>query len=248
MEGPLEGLTGLDEQLRAPAAAVADHRRLSDTYSAFLSGTISARSRRELGATGLSARQGFITPEAMVQHATGTARGEAAKLVAAGTLMAETDRAEKTVHNTAQHPETRLPVRPVPWQAPVVHAVTSGALSVDAADALRRGLGDVDQPVTAESLVTALTRVLKEAADLTTDQLFKRARRRRDELDEAGIKAREKQARDDTRFTIFRRADGMVAVNALLAPEQREWWVSTFDCVTSPRRGGVRFVDPEKAA
>jgi len=272
MESLREAVDGLDEQLRSAAAAVAaygsssadfaglsdervleargpiaDLRRLSDTYSAFLSGTISARSRRELGGNGLSARQGFVTPEAMVQHATGTTRGDAAKLVAAGILMAETDTAEKAAHEAGRHPHAHLPV-PVPWQAPLVHAVTAGVLSVDAADAVRRGLGDTDASVTAEKLATALTRVLTEAPTLTTDQLFKRARRLRDELDEAGIAAREKQARDDTRFTVFRRGDGMVAVNALLAPEQGEWWMSTFDCVTSPRRGGVRFVDPEKAA
>ncbi|WP_105033965.1 DUF222 domain-containing protein [Cryobacterium aureum] len=136
----------------------------------------------------------------------------------------------------------------VPWQAPIVHAVAAGIFSPGVGDALLRGLGTLDQAITAEKLAAALRVLLVEAPSLNTEQAFKRARRMRDELDAAGILAREKQARDDTRWSLWQRADGMVTLHALLPPEQGELWIATYDALTSPRRGGVRFVDPERAA
>ncbi|WP_104081827.1 HNH endonuclease signature motif containing protein [Cryobacterium sp. Y11] len=35
-------------------------------------------------------------------------------------------------------------------------------------------------------------------------------------------------------------------MHAVMAPEQGEMWIATYDALTSPRRGGVRFVDPER--
>ena len=142
------------------------------------------------------------------------------------------------------------PVEPVvvPWQAPILHAVTAGTFSPGVGDALQRGLGTPDQAITAEKLAAALRVLLVEVPGMHTEQAYKRARRMRDDLDAAGIQAREKQARDDTTWSLWRRADGMVTLHALLAPEQGEMWMATYDALTSPRRGGVRFVDPERAA
>ena len=129
-----------------------------------------------------------------------------------------------------------------------MHGIAAGIFSPGVGDALLRGLGSLDQAVTAEKLAAALRLLLVEAPGLNTEQAFKRARRVRDELDAAGILAREKQARDDTTWSLWRRADGMVTLHALLPPEQGEMWIATYDALTSPRRGGVRFVDPERAA
>ncbi|MDJ0377896.1 DUF222 domain-containing protein [Cryobacterium sp. PH31-L1] len=135
----------------------------------------------------------------------------------------------------------------VPWQAPILHAVTAGTLSPGVGDALLRGLGTLDQAITAETLAAALRLLLVEMPGKNTEQAYKRARRLRDDLDAAGIQAREKQARDDTTWSLWRRADGMVTLHALLAPEQGETWMATYDALTSPGRGGVRFVDRERA-
>ena len=145
-------------------------------------------------------------------------------------------------------PVPHVPPVVVPWQAPIVHAVAAGTFSPGVGDALLRGLGTLDQAITAEKLAAALRILLVEAPGMNTEQAFKRARRLRDELDAAGILAREKQARDDTTWSLWRRADGMVTLHALLPPEQGELWIATYDALTSPRRGGVRFVDPERAA
>ncbi|WP_241979025.1 hypothetical protein [Cryobacterium sp. Hh7] len=136
----------------------------------------------------------------------------------------------------------------VPWQAPIMHAVADGTFSPGVGDALLRGLGTLDQAITPEKLAAALRVLLVAAPGMNTEQAYKRARRMRDDLDAAGILAREKQARDDTTWSLWRRADGMVTLHALFPPEQGEMWMATYDALTSPRRGGVRFVDPERAA
>ncbi|MBG6059632.1 hypothetical protein IWX89_003095 [Cryobacterium sp. MP_M3] len=140
------------------------------------------------------------------------------------------------------------PAGPGSWQAPIARAVTAGTLSVDAAESIRKGLGDIDTAVTADKLATALTRLLAEAGELNADQCFKQARRMRDDLDQAGIAAREKQAYDDRFLKVYRLADGKVRLHGLFAPEDGEFVLSTYDSITSPRRGGVRFVDPKRAA
>ncbi|TFD39662.1 DUF222 domain-containing protein [Cryobacterium sp. TMT1-19] len=136
----------------------------------------------------------------------------------------------------------------VPWQAPIARAVTAGFLSVDAAESIRSGLGQIDAAVTAEKLGAALEALLTEASSLNADEVFKRARRMRDRLDEAGIAAREKQAYDDRYLQVYRLRDGKVRLNGLFAPEDGEFVLSTYDSIIGPRRGGVRFVDPEREA
>ncbi|MBG6056892.1 hypothetical protein RCH16_000078 [Cryobacterium sp. MP_M5] len=140
------------------------------------------------------------------------------------------------------------PAGPASWQAPIARAVTAGTLSVDAAESIRKGLGDIDTAVTADTLATALTQLLAESATLNADQCFTRARRMRDDLDQAGIAAREKQAYDDRFLKVYRLPDGKVRLHGLFAPEDGEFVLSTYDSITSPRRGGVRFVDPKRAA
>lgn len=83
-------------------------------------------------------------------------------------------------------------------------------------------------------------------AGLNADEVFKLARRMRNELDAAGIAAREKQAQDDEYLKVWRQRDGMVRVNGLLAPVNGEFLLSVRDAVTSP--GGPRFVDEKQAA
>ena len=253
-----------DAEVLAARGPIADLLRLSSTAAALLAGTIAERSRPQLGQSGMAARHGFGTPTLMVQHATGLSRIEAGRLLAVGVLMRDTETAERQaaeprpamppVQVTSSVPgiplapavPPQVPPVVVPWQAPIVHAVAAGTFSPGVGDALLRGLGTLDQAVTAEKLAAAL-RVVVVAAGMNTEQAFKRARRVRDDLDAAGILAREKQARDDTTWSLWRRADGMVTLHALLPPEQGETWLATYDALTSPRRGGVRFVDPERA-
>ncbi|TFB91663.1 DUF222 domain-containing protein [Cryobacterium sp. HLT2-28] len=257
---------------------IAKARRLLEMYAAWMAATIADRSRPELGHSGLAAQQGFLSPEAMIQKVTGASKNEAFKLVAVGTMLARAEAADRQAADglgspgadgtgvdgagadgtgvdggagddsdgTGSFPPD--PCSPVSWQAPIARAVTAGTLSVDAAESIRKGLGDIDTAVTADTLATALSRLLAEAGQLNADQCFTRARRMRDDLDQAGIAAREKQAYDDRFLKVYRLADGKVRLHGLFAPEDGEFVLSTYDSITSPRRGGVRFVDKKRKA
>ena len=176
----------------------------------------------------------------MIQKWTGASKGDAYKLVAVGTMMADAAAAEKQVEMALQSPDAEASdvaefVAQVPWQAPIARAVVAGTLSVDAAESIRAGLGQIDAAVTSDKLAEALESLLAEARSLTADQVLKRARRMRDRLDEAGIAAREKQAHDDRYLKVHRLRNGNVRLNGLFAPEEGEFVLSTFDSVTAPR-------------
>ncbi|QYF74225.1 DUF222 domain-containing protein [Cryobacterium sp. PAMC25264] len=116
-----------------------------------------------------------------------------------------------------------------------------------AAHAIRTGLGDIDTVVTGPVLATAVDELLQDARTLNVDQLLKRARRTRDSLDAAGIIVREHKAWDDRSLRVWTNPSGQVHLHGVFPPEQGAFILSTYDSLTSPRRGGVRFVDPARA-
>jgi hypothetical protein len=259
-----------DADVLAGQKTLARAQRELDTRKARMAKTLAQRSRWELGQSGLAQQQGFLNPEALIQELTGTSKVESRKLIGVGRMLAETEDAEAQAAADAEaarrlldaalnpaldpdspdgpDPVTPPAPTPLPWHAPISHAVTDGSLSIDAAHALRTGLGDIDTVVTGPVLADALAELLADAASMNVDQLVKRARQARDSLDEAGIRVREQKAWDDRYLRIWTLDTGQVRVDGLFPPEQGEFIRSTFDSLTSPRRGGVRFVDPERAA
>ena len=149
-----------DAEVLAGQKRIASIRRLVETYAALMAATIAERSRPELGHSGLAAQQGFLSPEALIQNATGSSKGDAYKLVAVGTMMADTLVAAALSSPNAEAAEAVRFVAKVPWQAPIARAVTAGTLSVDAAESIRTGLGQIDAAVTAEKLGAALEALL----------------------------------------------------------------------------------------
>jgi hypothetical protein len=137
-----------DEQLLAAQSEINAFRRHGDTRGAWCAGEIAKRSSRELGHSGLAQRNGFATPEAMIQAQSGSTRNEATKLVKVGTMMAETDAAVKVLEN-----DPASPFAMIPWLAPAARAVTAGTLTLDTAEAIRKGLGEIDPRVPAEKLL-----------------------------------------------------------------------------------------------
>ncbi|POH61468.1 hypothetical protein C3B59_12560 [Cryobacterium zongtaii] len=265
-----------DAEVLAGQQTLARAQRELDTRKAWLAKTLAQRSRWELGQSGLAAQQGFLNPEALIQKLTGTSKVESRKLVGVGRMLAEAEDAaaqaaaaeaeaarrllDGALNGGALDPDSPdgldgldpaglLPApTPMPWHAPISHAVTGGTLSIDAAHALRTGLGDIDTVVTGPVLADALAGLLADAAAMDVDQLLKRARQTRDSLDEAGIRVREQKAWDDRYLRIWTLNTGQVRIDGLFPAEQGEFIKSTFDSLTSPRRGGVRFVDTERAA
>ncbi|MET4780547.1 DUF222 domain-containing protein [Glaciihabitans sp. UYNi722] len=225
-----------DEQLLLAQQAHTTLRRISDRLGALIAGEIAHRSRREIGYSGLAQRKGYSSPEALVQSLAQSTRAEASKLVRLGGLMAEHEAglATGTPHSLG---ETE------PSHSPIPTALLHGLLSADSADAIYRGLGSPDAAVTAELLAAASEQLIEESATLTVDQLYRRARQLRDELDFDGVARREKQQHDDRYLKRWIRPDGMYQASMLLDPENGRQVFAAFDTILSPRRGGPRFID-----
>jgi hypothetical protein len=198
-----------DQALLDAQQVLAAHRRAVDVVSAALAGEIGRRSARERGYEGLAQKAGFLSAEALIQSVTGSGRAEVAKHVAVGSAL----------------------------QSTVDATVLEGTISVDAADAIQRGLGTTDD--------TALA-LIDGANTVDADRLYRRARELRDELDADAIARREKEQRDLRTFSYSRRGDGMVRGSFLLDPLDGALVTAAFDAVLSPRRGGPRFSADEQ--
>ncbi len=221
-----------DATLMHAQRTVAAIGRRIDALAAGIAGEIAHRSRRELGHSGLAQRLGARSPEKLVQTLSGSSFREAQTFIRVGELIST--------------PPTDSP-SPTPWLVDVAAAVTAGALSLEAADVIRLGLGAPTEDVTATDLSAAATTLLRNAPSLTLEQLAADARNARAELDLEHVGDRE-QALRDRRFLRFnQQIDGMTRVSGLLDPESAAIVVTAVDAVLAPRRG-PRFVDPDAAA
>ncbi|WP_294178487.1 HNH endonuclease signature motif containing protein [uncultured Schumannella sp.] len=213
-------------------ARCAEERRRIDARAALISAEIARRSRRELGHSGLAQRAGARTGEELIQRVSGQSGRDARTLVQVGTLLAA--------------PSPDEPARP--WLRAVAEAVRGGDLGVDAAHAIRSGLGDPSPTVAPEALGRAAERLVARAREIGADRLAEFARHERDAIDEAGVAQRE-AARFERRYLKLSPADdGMTRLHGLLDPESAALVKGAFDRVTAPRRGGPRFVDPTEQA
>jgi hypothetical protein len=210
-----------DAALMERQRQLAEFRRRGDAWSASVAAEIANRSRREFGAAGLARRLGARTPELLVQHLAGTTLREAHTMVRVGTLITE----------------------PSSLSA-VGSAVADGSLSLDAADVIRAGILGLDPAVPEQAVVELVHTMLRDAPTLTVEKLAARTREHAAELDESHVLDRERAMRDARYLRITPQSDGMTRLSGLLDPESAAVIVSTFDAITSPRRGGPRFVDP----
>ena len=220
-----------DDGLLAAQRSLAQVRRAVDAASAVVAGEIGRRSSPELGHAGLAQRSGYRTPEKLVQHETGSTARDATTLVKAGTLVLD-----------AQTPEPSGAV----WMRAVGAAVTAGTLSVAAATSIQAGLGEPGPGVAAEQLSAAVAELL--TLDLHADDLYKRAREMRDDLDEAGIVERERQIYEQRSVRRVKQPNGMSRFIIDADAESTALLNSIYDSVLSPRRGGPRFIDPDDKA
>lgn len=85
--GTVKGLD--DHGLLEIQRGLSDLRRLIDARSSLLAGEVACRSHRNRGYAGLAQREGFQSPEKLVQSATGSTTREASTLVTAGTMVHE---------------------------------------------------------------------------------------------------------------------------------------------------------------
>jgi len=223
------------------SAALTLHSRLMravESRGAMLAGEVARRSAPELGHDGLAQRTGHRTAIDFVRAATGATAREAATAVSVGLLVQEAVPDAVTGEVFGDRP----------WLAPVGTAVASGALSPDAAEAIRNGLGSPTHGVSSDDLKVAAEQLCEEAKTVDADRLFRRARELRDLLDETGIADRERERRSRRGLRFFLRPDGMGRLTWDLDPESCAVVGEVFDRVTSPKRGGPRFVDEQAQA
>ncbi|MES1170654.1 MAG: DUF222 domain-containing protein, partial [Leifsonia sp.] len=224
----LAGISGAsDTDLLSTMEAWAQARRTVDAGLASLAGEVAARSTLEHGYQGLAQRAGDRTADALVSRVTGTTGSEARAITTVGTMLAT----------------------PSPWLSEVAGKVAAGELSVGAAAAIQVGLGSPSPTVAADDLLDAAHSLLTDAAaSLPPEKVARRARELRDELDEAGVVDREARLRDRRFLRLTPQADGMTRMVGLLDPESAALVTDAVDAVTSPRRGGPRFVESDVAS
>jgi len=213
-----------DSELLDLTRLAADEVRLAQLHVSLLAGEIARRSAPELGHSGLAQRTGHRTADELVRVTTGTRVADARAAVRVGAAaIAETPGALGT-------------------------AVLDGRVSVAIADAITTGLGVADGLVSASTLDSAAENLITRVDGLDADRVAREARAVRDEIDAEGIQNREEARRDRRSLRIGRRADGMGFAHWVLDPETFAVVSEVYDRITSPRRGGPRFVaDDERA-
>jgi hypothetical protein len=212
-----------DAALLTIQADIAAARRRLDAGGARVSAELSRRSAPELGYSGLAQRAGARTAEGLVQTVAGVTRAEARAMIRVGSVLDGS----------------------APWLAPVAAAVSAGELSVAAADGIVAGLGAPSAEVAADDLTDAAARLVQVAGQTTPERVAAAARSVRDDLDLSGVADRETVLRDKRFLRLIPQPDGMTKLLGLLDPESAAVVSAAVDNITSPRRGGPRFVDPD---
>lgn len=229
---PLDSLP--DDELMDVSRLAGEIRRRADAVAVLAAAELKRRSRPELGHNGLAQRLGARTPEKLVQRLAGVTKREAGELIRVGEI--------------ASPPTVDSPPDLPSWLGAVGSAVRAGSLSVAAADVIRSGLGVPCEGVPAEALARAASALVRLAGSVTVEQLASHARAARDDLDEEGIASRAERLREKRFLHLTPLSDGMTRISGLLDPESAAIVTAAYDGATSPRRHGVRFVDPDVAA
>jgi hypothetical protein len=216
-----------DDALKLALSSLGELRQRVDVVTAAVSAEIAHRSRREHGLQGVAQKSGAGTAQKLVQHLTGVDGREARALIQVGELLT---------------PDAS------PWLAAVSVALDDGRLTIAQAQVIRAGLGTPTGEVAADDLADAATQLVGMAPAFTVERLAARARELRDDLDTAGVADRERLLREKRYLSLTPTGDGMTRLAGLLDPESAAIVGAAYDAATSPRRGGVRFVDPEARA
>jgi hypothetical protein len=213
-----------DDEVMRLLGDLAAQRRHVDAASTIVVAEIARRSAPDLGYAGLAQRVGARTPEKLVARLAGLSAPEARAMVTVGGSM------------TGE----------MPWLESVSEGVLSGAVSVAAAAAITVGLGTPTDDVSADELAAAAQDLNQSTSGMTPERVAVRARQARDDLDVAGVADREAHLRSRRFLRLTPLDDGMTRIAGLLDPESAALVTDAIDRVTMPRRGGVRFVDPEE--
>jgi hypothetical protein len=210
---------------------------------ALIAGEIAHRSAPELGSDGMAQRAGHRTPEQFVKITTGSTGRQAVTAVRVGALMRE------AASDGSVDPRTgEIAATSQPWLTPVAEALAARTISIEAAEAIRAGLGAPNSAISIEQLHNAASELVRAARTVDPDALARDARAFRDELDIEGAALRESERRAKRSLRLFVQADGTTKLVWIMDPETAATVRDLYDRTTSPKLGGVRFVDPERQA
>ncbi|MGN6273861.1 MAG: DUF222 domain-containing protein [Protaetiibacter sp.] len=225
-----------DAELLEGQRAVAELRRRVDAVAAAFAGEIAHRSRRELGHAGLAQANGLRSAEDLIAKVTAGSRRDAHTLVKAAEFLPTSIREDAPTRPPAPR-----------WQTVIADAVATATISVGAAEIIRTRLAAAADAATEDGLTRAAEALIAAAPETTLENLARLAARARDELDLAGIPARENALHAKRYLKFSKQPDGSTSFHGLLDPESAAIVVPVLDAATSPRRGGPRFVDPDAA-
>jgi len=248
----------VDDDLLTLTTLGASVRRLLDARTALVAGELARRSHPELGHTGLAQRLGHRTVEELVRVTTGESRRDAVTAVNAGRLLvapaivASAVVATAVVATAVVAPGQGGAFPPAPSHlGPAISAVRAGIHSTAALEAIRTGLGEPTESITADALHAACERLVEAAGALDVDRLHRLARHLRENLDSDAIADRERAQRRARSFRLVALPDGMTRATWLLDPESAAHVRELVDRAVSPKRRTVQFSnhgDAEKAA
>lgn len=208
---------------------------------ALIAGEIAHRSVPELGSDGLAQRAGHRTAVQFVKVTTGSTGRDAGTAVRVGELM----RAAATEGQVdATTGEVATPSQP--WLAPIADALAARTISVECAEAIRAGLATPTSAVSVEQLRHAAAQLSELAKALDPDALAREARAFRDALDLDGVALRAEERWQRRSLRLFAQSDGTTKLVWVMDPETAAGVRDLYDRATSPKLGGVRFVDPER--
>jgi hypothetical protein len=218
-------------------------RRLDDAHLAVIAGEIAHRSAPELGSQGLAQRAGHRTAEQFVKVTNRSTGRDAVTAVHVGVLLHEAATAGEVDEVTGV-----VTVASQPWLAPVTDALAGHSISVASADAIRVGLGSPNSAITEQQLRNAARELCEASRSLGPDAVAVAARQFRDELDLEGVALREEERRAKRSLRLFVQPDGTTRLVWVMDPETAAVVREMYDRATSPKRGGVRFIDPGQKA
>jgi hypothetical protein len=205
---------------------VRDHKLALQAYEVWLAAAVARRSDHEFGDSGLARRNGSATPREFIQTVTGASTAEASRLAELAKLAIDA--------SADSAPGTRL-----------IEASTHGELSLDAANAIRRGLGKPDDAVTAAQLEAESQKLIERARFAAPEELLKLARQARNSLDLDAVERGQKR-RADLRYVRRFRRDGMCGGSWLLPEEDGGLEIDiALQLLLASRTDGPRFPETD---
>lgn len=239
------------ERLLGDASEV---RRCLDLVAVIAAGVAARRSSRDRGHSGLAAERGHRTPASLIQSITGGTAAEARRAVQVGESLLEGCGAGGSADGSDAVVDA--PAVAVPWHEPLRRARLRGVITSEQHDAIRQGLGEppargdeADADAAREVWSIAAEQLISDAATMPVEDLRRRARTVRDQLDPVGAEERFAARFDDRAFRAYRNADGAWRGTINFDDEGGMWVQAMMDAALRPRRGGPRFMtDEERAA